>query len=94
MRDAYRRFKARFVDRFEPLRPIYDAWMSLIAAFSWLLTRVFLTVVFFSAFLVYGVLLRLLSKDPMNRGLSEDRSSYWAANAVRNESLSDFNRLY
>jgi len=78
----------------EPLRPIYDAWMTLIAAFAWLLSRVTLTALFFTAFSVYGILIRLTGRDPMRRRIDPDRDSYWRDNVVNNADLDDFRTQY
>lgn len=94
MRGTYRRVKAWIADTFQPLQPVYDAWMRVIAAFSWLLARVVLTVAFFTAFLLYGVVLRLTGKDPMSRTIDDDAESYWTDNVVTNDELSDFKTQY
>lgn len=78
----------------EPLRPLYDAWMATIAAFSWLLARVLLTLAFFTVFLTYGIVLRLLRRDPMNRSLDATASSYWQENVVSNKTIEEFQRQY
>jgi hypothetical protein len=90
LRDTYRRIKGAL----EPLRPVYDAWMKAIAAFSWLLARVLLTVLFFTAFIAYSVVLTVSGKDPMLRRLDESIDTYWRDNIVSNEDLDDFNKLY
>lgn len=78
----------------EPLRPIYDAWMKVIAAFSWLLARVVLTLLFFTVFIIYGIILRLTGKDPLKRRIETNRSTYWADNTVTNSGLDDLKKLY
>lgn len=94
MRETYRSLKMWIADTFAPLRPVYDAWMRLIAGFSWLLARVVLTIAFFTIFLLYGVILRLIGKDPMNRALDEHRSSYWSENIVNSDDIEDFKTQY
>jgi hypothetical protein len=90
IRKGYRRTK----DVLEPLRPVYDAWMKLIAGFSWLLARVLLTVLFFTAFVGYSVALTAFRRDPMRRNVDEDRSSYWGDNVVSNDGVADYEKLY
>jgi hypothetical protein len=85
---------ARIKRALEPLRPIYDAWMTVIAGFSWLLVRVLLTLLFFTAFVLYSVVLAVTRRDPMRRTLRPDASSYWGENVVVNDSLEEFERLY
>lgn len=91
---VYRSVKSWIADTFEPLRPIYDGWMRLIAGFSWLLARVVLTIAFFTAFLLYGVILRLTGKDPMARRIDQNRSSYWEENIANNEDIEHFKTQY
>jgi hypothetical protein len=94
MSSAYRSIKAWVVDTFEPLRPVYDAWMKIIAAFSWVSVRVALVALFITMFLIYGLVLRVIRKDPMNRQLGADRESYWGDNIVDNTTLDDFKKMY
>lgn len=78
----------------KPLRPVYDMWMTAIAGFSWVFVRVLSTVLFFTAFTIYGLSLRGLGKDPMKRRLDRDRETYWEAAGGANSDLSDFKRQY
>lgn len=94
MLSTYRSAKVWIADTFEPLRPVYDAWMKLIAGFSWLLVRIGLTFAFVTAFLLYGIVLRLTGKDPMNRSLDSDASTYWRDNTITNHDLADFEEQY
>lgn len=94
MRRYIRATKAWIATHFAPLHPIYDAWMTVIAAFSWLLARVVLTIAFFTVFLLYGLILRLMSKDPMNRTLDGERASYWTDSDISSDSISEFKNQY
>ena len=94
MAGRYRAFKAWFGSTFEPLRPIYDAWMALIAGFNWVLVRLVLVVLFPTVFLLYGIVLRISGKDPMRRTLEPESDSYWESNTINNDSLSKFGRQY
>jgi hypothetical protein len=91
---VYRSTKRWISDTFEPLKPVYDAWMKVIAGFSWILVRVGLTFAFVTVFLIYGIVLRLTGRDPMNRKLDSDMSSYWTDNTITNDDLSDFKEQY
>lgn len=68
--------------------------MKAIAGFSWLLARVVLTIAFFSIFLLYGIVLRIINKDPMNRTLDAKQATYWDDNVVNNADLNDFKKQY
>lgn len=76
-----------------PLSPIVDAWLKFVDAFTWFLTRIILISTYFTIFLAYGIILRLISKDPMKRTLDE-RDSYWGNNLVNNKSIEEFRNLY
>jgi len=94
MRERIRAIKGWIATTFAPLKPVYDAWMWVIRAFNWVLARVVLTLAFVTVFFAYGVVLRIISKDPLNRGLDSERSSYWGDNVNDNEGLSDFQTQY
>ena len=84
----------RITDALAPLKPLYDAWMRVIAAFSWVLVRVLLVALFATGFLAYGIVLRLLGRDPLNRTTDPDAGSYWEDSKADNSSLEDFERQY
>jgi hypothetical protein len=84
----------RLRDVLGPLSPLVDGWLAIVVALSWLLTRVVLILAFFTGFLVYGVVLRLLRRDPLSRQLRPDSDSYWGDNIVNNDSLDDFRKQY
>lgn len=87
------RYKKRLSTLLQPLRPLYDAWMSFIAGFSWVLVRVLLTVLFLTVFLIYGVVLRVVNKDPLRRDWYD--GSYWQeSNVVNNDSLEQYKKQY
>jgi hypothetical protein len=94
MFSVYRSTKAWVADTFEPLHPIYDAWMKLIAGFSWILVRVGVVFLFFTIFTLYGVGLRITGKDPMKRRLDPSHDSHWEQNIVNNDNLDDFKKQY
>lgn len=85
--------KERIKSILGPLSPVVDAWLKFVDGFSWVLTRIVLISTFFTVFLVYGVVLRVIRKDPMNRAL-EECDSYWDDNTVNNKSIDDFRSLY
>lgn len=94
MSATYRAAKGRFVDTFEPLRPVYDAWMALIRAFSWVVVRVGLAAAFVTIVLLYGVALRITRRDPLRRRIDADAPTYWTDNVVLSEDLADFENQY
>ena len=94
MASRYRSLKAWVAQTFDPLRPVYDTWMKLIAGFNWILVRVVLVFLFYTVFLVYGLVLRVSGKDPMRRALDAETESYWESNTINNETLEKFGKQY
>ncbi|MGD8312153.1 MAG: SxtJ family membrane protein [Gammaproteobacteria bacterium] len=60
----------------EALRPVYWVWMKLGHALGWFNTRLILGLVFFVLFAPVALLLRLLGKDPLQRRLEGDKTTY------------------
>ncbi len=63
------------------LKPVYLGWMKLGHALGWVNTRIILAVVFFVLFTPVSLLLRLLKRDPLQRQLDRDASTYREASA-------------
>ena len=58
------------------LRPFYRLWMRFGFVMNAIMTRIVLGVVFFAALLPFGLVFRLLRKDPMHRTWEHQLSSY------------------
>jgi hypothetical protein len=91
---AFARLRSTIADTLSPLKPVYDAWMKLIAGFSWVLVRVLLAVAFVTVFTVYGLIVRISGRDPLDRAIDNERPSYWSGHVVQNTDLEDFRKLY
>jgi len=78
----------------EPLRPVYDAWMVVVRAFSWVAARLVAALLFVIGFIPYGLVMRLLGVDPLKRDLTEERESYWTESTVDNHELDEFRKQY
>ncbi len=63
----------------ESLRPVYHGWMKLGMLLSKITTPIILGVVFFVVMLPIGLLMRVLSSDPMARKFDADATSYRVA---------------
>jgi hypothetical protein len=61
------------------LRPLYLAWMGAAFPIGWLLSNVFLGIVFFVVFSSAGFLLRIVGRDPLRRKKPVDLDTYWIA---------------
>ena len=59
------------------LIPVYDIWMKGAHAIGSVITGLLLVVIFYGVFAIVGLVLRLLQKDLLDRGLQPDRESYW-----------------
>ena len=58
------------------LVPIYKTWMTFAVIIGWIMTRVILSVLFYSVITVIGIITRLLGKDFLNLK-SINQKSYW-----------------
>ena len=45
-------------------------------AINWVMTRIILGLVFFTLFTLISIVLKILKKDPMNRSIDKNASSY------------------
>ena len=59
------------------LKPVQKAWMTLAILMGWVMTRVFLSVLFYLAITPVGLLLRLMGKDLLDEKLEPQKQSYW-----------------
>lgn len=78
----------------EPLRPVYDAWMVVVRAFSWVVARIAVGLLFVIGFIPYGLVMRLVGVDPLTRDLTEDRDTYWTDPTDDNHDLDEFRKQY
>ena len=58
------------------LKPIYKIWMIFAVIIGWIMTRVILSVLFFSIITTIGIFTRLIGKDFLNLK-SKNNESYW-----------------
>ena len=72
------------------LRPVRAVWMPVAHRISQALTWWLLTLVFVLVFTPYGMIARILGKDPLERKVDRGQSSYWI---LRDERRSDPARL-
>ena len=59
------------------LRPLYFVWMAVGLVLGTIVTSIILTIVFIVAITPIGLIMRLLGKDPMERKLDPEATSYW-----------------
>ena len=58
------------------LKPIYKIWMIFAVIIGWIMTRVILSVLFFSIITSIGIFTRLIGKDFLNLK-TRNQKSYW-----------------
>lgn len=58
------------------LNAIYHPWMKLGHVLGWINTRIILGLLYFVLITPMGILMRLLGKDPMDRGFDKSLASY------------------
>lgn|SRR3989338_2383184 len=59
------------------LKPFYTQWMKVAGVLSKMITGFLLVVIFYTIFLITGIILRLLKKDFLNRAIDSSLPSYW-----------------
>lgn len=65
------------------LRPVAAAWLKLGAILAWVNTRILLGMMYFTVFLVIGLILRLLGKDPIPKAFDPTAESYRTKSRLR-----------
>ena len=58
------------------LKPIYKVWMTFAVIVGWIMTRLILSVLFYSVITVIAILTRIIGKDFLNLKIN-NRDSYW-----------------
>jgi len=58
------------------LLPVYRVWMGIGHVLGWINTRIILGVLFYILFLPTGLVMRMVSKDPMARKIDKSEKSY------------------
>ena len=58
------------------LKPVYIGWMKFGNVMNWINTRIILGILFYGIFLPIGIVMRVFGKDPMQRKLDRELSSY------------------
>jgi len=59
------------------LRALYFVWMAIGLVLGTIMTSIILTIVFVVAITPIGLVMRLLGKDPLQRKLDPEASTYW-----------------
>ena len=75
------------------LRPFYKVWMIFAVIIGWIMTRIILSVLFFSIITIIGLFTRLLGKDFLNLN-SESNESYWNIRNKAHELNQDYEKQF
>ena len=59
------------------LYPLHRVWMPFAKGLARVLTWILLAAVFWLVFTPYGIVMRALGKDPLERRIDRQRASYW-----------------
>jgi hypothetical protein len=76
------------------LKPVQKAWMTLALLMGWVMTRVFLSVLFYLAITPVGLLLRLMGKDLLDERLEPQKQSYWKLRPQTSRAPADCEKQY
>ena len=75
------------------LKPIYKIWMIFAVIIGWIMTRVILSVLFFSIITTIGIFTRLIGKDFLNLK-SKNNESYWNIRNKEYELNQDYEKQF
>lgn len=77
-----------------PLAKLFHrAWMRFAFALGYVNSRIILTVIYFVAFVPYGVISRLAGRDPLQLR-QKAKKSYWTPRTATRQSKEQFERLF
>ena len=75
------------------LKPFYKIWMIFAVIIGWIMTRIILSVLFFSIITFIGLFTRLLGKDFLNLK-TKNNESYWNVRNKENELNQDYEKQF
>ena len=75
------------------LKPFYKVWMIFAFIIGWIMTRVILSILFFSIITIIGIFTRLLGKDFLNLNL-KNQKSYWNSRNREYELNQDYEKQF
>ena len=75
------------------LRPFYKVWMTFAVIIGWIMTRIILSILFFSIITIIGLFTRLLGKDFLNLN-SKNNKSYWNIRNKEYELNQDYEKQF
>lgn len=76
------------------MEPVYTFWMKLVHPIGALVSGLIFAVIFYCIFGFVGILLRLLKKDLLDRGLDPGAKSYWKLREIREFNKENYTKQY
>jgi hypothetical protein len=74
------------------VRPLYLVWMGLAFPVGWILSHLFLVIVYYGIFSAVGGFFRLLGRDTLRRRRTS-RSTYWKEKRTENQAVRYFRQF-
>jgi hypothetical protein len=68
--------------------------MEFIRLTNKLLAKTFAIILFVIGFIPYGLIMRLLQFDPLNRSITNNEETFWEDPAADNHDIDDFKNQY
>lgn len=65
------------------LKPVSRTWLTIGEWLGWFNTRVLLGLIYYTVFLIAGLIMRVIGKDPMARELDRSADSYRVESSAR-----------
>lgn len=76
------------------LKPVFIAWIKFAEVLNFLVTRLFLAVVFYGMITPVRICIRLFGEDPLKRAWRKPDASYWEAPDRQPEKLEDYKNQF
>ena len=76
------------------LKPFYRAWMIFALALGWIMTRVFLCLLFYGIFTPIGTIARAAGKQFLDLKWDKTRISYWNDRSAEQREMTDYEKQF
>ncbi len=76
------------------LRPVFVAWIKFAEGMNWVMTRLFLGIAFYLIITPMGLVMRMVSPDPLKRAWLPPGQTYWEDPDPQPEDLESFRNMF
>lgn len=76
------------------LKPVYISWMKLAFILGWINTRLILLIIFYLIFTPFGLAMKLLRIDLLDRKIDKAKESYWKKKEQREFNLLNYEKQF